>query len=126
MIESSETKDPRRRAISWIKAATKDFIEFPVHVQMRILTALVIAAHGRKADFAKPMKGFGSGVHEIAFQYQSNAYRTVYVLDLDTDIWVVHSFQKKSKKGIRTPKPEIEKIRSRIIALKEMLRDERA
>jgi phage-related protein len=54
------------RPISWIKAARKDFEEFPEQAQMEILRALTIAAEGQKADTAKPMKGLGSGVFEIA------------------------------------------------------------
>ena len=71
---------------------------------------------------AKPMKGLGPGVHEIALAYQSDAYRTVYAVKLGEDISVVHAFQKKSTKGIKTPKREIDLIRSRIRQLKEQLR----
>ena len=124
MVDSFEMKAPKRRAISWLKAARKGFDEFPAQAQIRILTALEIASNGRKADIAKPMTGFGSAIFEIALQYQRNAYRTIYGLDLDRDIWVIHAFKKKSKKGIRTPKQEIETIRFRIIALKEMSKDE--
>jgi phage-related protein len=54
--------------------------------------------------------------------YRGNAYRTVYAVQLAEDIWVVHAFQKKSTKGIKTPKHEIDLIRERISRLKEMLR----
>ncbi len=83
---------------------------FPKGAQTRMLNALEIAAAGRKADIAKPMKGLGRGVFEIALPYQTNAYRTMYTLVVGHDIWVVHAFQKKSKTGIKTPKHEIEKI----------------
>lgn len=89
-----------------------------------MLAALEIVAAGRKADIAKPMKGLGAGVMEIALRYQTNAYRTIYALELDKDIWVIHAFQKKSKTGVKTPKPEIDKIRTRIKVLKEMLKNE--
>ncbi len=87
-----------------------------------MLTALEITAAGRKADIAKPMKGLGAGVMEIALRHQTDAYRTIYAVKLDEDIWVIHAFQKKSKTGIKTPKPEIDKIRARIRVLKEMLK----
>lgn len=80
---------------------------------------MTIAAEGSKADIAKPMKGLGSGVIEVALAYRSDAYRTVYAVTLGEDIWVVHAFQKKS---IKTPKKEIDLIRSRISQLKEQLR----
>lgn len=87
-----------------------------------MLRALTIAAEGSKSDIAKPMKGLGPGVYEIALAYRSDAYRTVYAVKLGEDIWVVHVFQKKSTKGIKTPKREVDLIRSRISQLKEQLR----
>lgn len=110
------------RAISWIKAAHKEFGKFPKGAQTIILRALTIAAEGSKADIAKPIKGLSSGVIEIALAYRSDAYRTVYAVTLGEDIWVVHAFQKKSSRGIKTPKKEIDLIRSRISQLKEQLR----
>jgi len=83
---------------------------------------LTIAAEGSKADIAKPMKGLGPGVIEVALAYRSDAYRTVYAVTMGEDIWVVHAFQKKSTRGIKTPKKEIDLIRSRISQLKEQLR----
>jgi phage-related protein len=112
-------RDTRR--ISWIKAALKEFEDFPEGARLEILRALTIAAEGGKADIAKPLKGFESGIFEIALPYRRDAYRTVYAVQLDTDIWVVHAFQKKSKTGIKTPKAEIDLIRARLRRLKEML-----
>ena len=105
-----------------MKAALKDFGKFPEDVQEQITTALRIAARGEKADCAKPMKGLGAGVFEIALRYRKDAYRTVYAVQLDDDIWVLHAFQKKSKTGIKTPKPDIDLVRARIKRLKEQLR----
>ncbi|MGQ0662505.1 MAG: type II toxin-antitoxin system RelE/ParE family toxin [Pseudomonadota bacterium] len=104
-----------------MKAARRDFEEFPAGAQIEILRALTIAAEGRKADTAKPMKGFGSGIYEVALAWRGNAYRAVYAVPIDEAVWVVHAFQKKSKTGIKTPKAEIDLIRHRLIRLKEML-----
>ncbi len=109
------------RPISWIKAARKDFEDFPEGARLEILRALTIAAEGGKADVAKPLKGFESGILEIALPYRRDAYRVVYALQLDKDIWVVHAFQKKSKTGIKTPKEEIDLVRARLKRLKEVL-----
>src|SRR2546426_10963142 len=108
------------RPISWIKAARKDFADFPQGAQTEILSALTIAAEGRKADIAKPLQGLGSGVFEIALAWRGNAYRAVYAVQIGQDIWVVHAFQKKSKTGIKTPRQEIDLIRERLKRLKEM------
>ena len=86
------------------------------------LAALTIAAEGSKADIAKPLKGLGSGVMEIALPYRGNAFRVVYAVQLGEDVWVVHAFQKKSTQGIKTPKHEIDLISERMKRLKEMLR----
>jgi phage-related protein len=110
------------RPVSWIGAARKAFETFPGGAQLEIERALTYAAEGRKADIAKPMKGLGSGVHEIAVRFRTDAYRAVYAVRIGTDIWVVHAFQKKAKTGIKTPKHETDVIRARIKRLREMLK----
>lgn len=107
------------RPISWFKAALKDFEAFPQGAQTEILRALTVAAEGRKADIAKPMKGLGSSVFEVALKYRSDAYRTVYAVQLANEIWVLHAFQKKSKQGIKTPRKELDVIRERLKRLRE-------
>lgn len=112
----------KTRPISWIAQARKEFEKFPDEAQSVCLSALTIAAEGEKADIAKPLKGMGSGVFEIALPHRGNAYRVVYTVQLGEEIWVVHAFQKKSVRGIQTPHREVELIRDRLKRLKEMLR----
>jgi len=64
-------------SISWLSAARKEFDAFLEGAQAICLTALTIAAEGGKADIAKPLKGLGSGVMEIALPYRGNALRVV-------------------------------------------------
>ena len=104
-----------------MKGALRDFLEFPEAVQDQISFALRAAAAGEKADTAKPMKGFGSGVFEIALRHRGDAFRAVYAVQLDPDVWVLHAFQKKSKSGIKTPRQEIDLVHERIKRLKEQL-----
>src|ERR1017187_8389396 len=111
----------RTRPVSWIGAALKEFKKFPLDAQTTCLTALTIAAEGGKADIAKPMHGFGSGVFEIALPLQGDAFRVVYAVQLAEEIWVLHAFQKKSTQGIKTPKREVDLIGERLKRLKEML-----
>ena len=59
-----------------------------------------------------------SGVFQIAIRHRTDAWRVVYVAELAGGLWVIHAFQKKSKVGIRTPKPEIDLIVSRLARLK--------
>jgi phage-related protein len=66
------------REIAWIRAARKEFEKFPIPAQRIMARALTVAAEGSKADIAKPMKGLGTGIFEIAPPYRSDAYRTIY------------------------------------------------
>ncbi len=85
------------------------------------LGALTIAAEGAKADIAKQMQGLGSGIFEIALPFKGDAYRVVYAVQLGDDIWVLHAFQKKAKRGSATPKSEIALVKERLKRLKELL-----
>jgi len=110
------------RAISWIKAARKEFESFPDGARMDILAALEIAADGRKPSSAKALKGFESGVFEIALPFRGDAFRVIYAVQIGDDLWVIHAFQKKSKTGIKTPQHEIDLVRQRLRQLKDALR----
>lgn len=112
------------RNISWIRAARRDFEDFPKDVQSDMLDALTVAAEGGKSESekAKPFKGVDGGVFEIAMRYRSDAFRALYAVKIDVDIWVIHAFQKKSKSGIKTPQLEIDLIRDRLKRLKEALK----
>lgn len=109
------------RPISWIKAARKEFERFPLEAKSICLTALTIAAEGGKADMAKPFRGLGSGVLEIALPWRGNAFRIVYAVQIGDEIWVLHAFQKKSTQGIKTPQHEIDLVEDRLKRLKELL-----
>ena len=110
------------RPVSWIKAARKDFEAFPEGAQDEMLRALTIVAEGGHPAIAKPLKGLGSGVLELALRFRGDAYRVVYTVQLGDDVWVVHAFQKKSKTGIKTPGHELDLVRERLRRLKEMLK----
>jgi phage-related protein len=109
------------RTINWLKAALKNFLDFPQDAQDKASTALTFVAEGAKPDIAKPLVGLGSGVWELAIKSRGDAYRVVYALQIGEEIWVVHAFQKKSKRGIATPKLEIDLVKERIKRLKEQM-----
>jgi phage-related protein len=113
------------RPVSWIRSALRSLEDFPVEIQERCKAALTIAAEGGKADVAKPLHGFGSGVFEIALSHRGEAYRLVYAVQLDVPVWVIHAFQKKSTRGIKTPKHELELIDQRIKQLKRIWKESR-
>ncbi|MEO7247775.1 MAG: type II toxin-antitoxin system RelE/ParE family toxin [Novosphingobium sp.] len=109
------------RNISWLKGALKNFQAFPLTARQKAARALTQIAEGDAPEIAKPLAGLGPGVWELAIKERGDAFRVVYALQLDDDIWVVHAFQKKSTSGIATPKHEIDLVRERIKRLKEAL-----
>ena len=110
------------RPVSWLTPARKAFEAFPDCAGQIVMDALGVAAEGGRGGVAKPMKGLGSGVFEVALPFRGNAFRVVYAVQLGDELWVVHAFQKKSTQGIKTPKHEIDLIKDRLKRLKEMLR----
>jgi phage-related protein len=93
----------------------------PHEAQRICLSALTLAAEGSKADIAKPLAGFGSGIFEIALPFRGDAYRLVYAVQIGQELWVLHAFQKKSTRGIKTPQRDLDVVRERLKRLKEML-----
>ena len=73
---------------------------------------------------AKPFKGVGSGVFEIAIKHDKEAYRTLVAVQLGNYIYVLHAFQKKSTKGISTSKKDIDLIRQRLAEAKEVAKND--
>jgi phage-related protein len=81
---------------------------FPAEAQKIIGDELQLIQSGGIPRDAKPVKGVGSGVVKIALRHPTEAYRTVVAVQLGKKIYVLHAFQKKSKKGIATPKQEVD------------------
>lgn len=111
----------RTRPVSWLKAALKDYERFPEGAQIEMGRALTVVAEGGFPDLAKPLKGFGAAVFELALKYRGDAYRVVYAIRIGEDVWVLHAFQKKAKTGVKTPKAEIDLIEERLKRLKEAM-----
>jgi len=109
------------RPVSWLTPARKAFEEFPEGAREIMLDVLSVAAEGGKVGIAKPKKGLGSGLFEIALPYRGNLFRVVYAAQFGDELWVVHAFQKKSTHGIKTPKHEMDLVRDRLKRLNEIL-----
>jgi phage-related protein len=110
------------RQVIWVGDSKKNLMEFPKDVKVSIGYALSEAQKGRKAGYAKPMTGLGSGVLEIVADHDTDTYRAVYAVKLGDDLYVLHAFKKKSKSGIKTPKSETELVKRRLKQVKEQLR----
>lgn len=111
------------RFVAWVGDSKKRLKEFPKDVQDEIGFALERAQWGQTHHNAKPLRGF-SGVYEIVSDYASNTYRAVYVVNLGDKIYLLHCFQKKSKRGIKTSHKEMDLIRGRLFWAKELARRE--
>lgn len=94
------------RPLFWIRTSLKDLLEFPVEVQGGIGLALSTAQFGGKHKTAKPWKGDGPGIFEVVEDHKGNTYRAVYTVRFAKAVYVLHSFQKKSPKGIATSRPD--------------------
>ena len=106
---------PRIKPVVWIGSAKADLCSFPEEVKDSIGFALYVAQQGGKHSDAKPLKGFaGAGVLEIIEGHDGDTYRAVYTVRLASRVYVLHSFQKKSKSGIATPKAEVNLIKTRL------------
>lgn len=113
------------RTLKWIGSSHKDLMQFPAEVQKEIGYALYVAQMGGLYMNAKPFKGSGAGVYEIVSDYDKNTYRSVYIVNIDDAVYVLHAFQKKSKVGIKTPQEEVNIIKDRLKRLKASLSEMR-
>jgi phage-related protein len=116
----SAEDQPQPKPVHWIGSSRDDLKGFPKDVQRSVGVALWAAQVGSKAPYAKPLKGFaGAGVLEVVDDFDGDTYRAVYTVRFAGVVFVLHAFQKKSKRGIATPKSEIEKIEQRLKRAKE-------
>jgi phage-related protein len=102
------------RPLLWIASSRKDYAGFPPAVQETIGFELFLAQTGQHPPSAKPLKGLGGRVVEIIEEYEGNAYRAVYAVRFETAVYVLHCFNKKSKRGIKTPQSDVELVRRRL------------
>jgi phage-related protein len=108
------------RPVRWIGSSKDDLSAFPEEVKRRVGGGLWDAQLGLKAPFAKPLKGFGgASVLEIIDDFDGDTYRAVYTVRFAGVVYVLHAFQKKSKKGLATPRHELNLVKDRLKAAKE-------
>jgi len=114
------------KPLHWIGSAKKDLMAMPDPVQQIFRFALYNAQIGLLHPAAKPLKGFGSaGVLEIVEDWRGNAYRAVDTVRLADAVYVLHCFNKKSRQGIETPRPDMDLIRERLKQAEKMAKGTR-
>ena len=104
----------------WVGDSKAKLREFPQSVQKDIGDALFFAQAGSMSPAAKPFKGVGSGVFEIRADSRTDTYRAVYAVKIGERFYVLHCFQKKSRRGMKTPKKEVDLIKRRLRMAQEL------
>ena len=103
------------KPLAWIGSSKKDLMALPLAVRKFFGHALDFAQRGDKHDAAKVLKGFGgAGVLELVEDDQDGTYRAVYTVKFAEAVFVLHCFNKKSKRGSETPKEDMDIIRARL------------
>ena len=123
-MDEDDIEVPVLRRLVWMGNSKRSIQAFPGGAQKIIGDELQLIQFGGMPKDARSFKGLGSGVFEIAVQFIGDAYRTVVAVQLGEKTYVLHAFQKKSKKGIATPKREVDLIKQRYAEAKELAENE--
>ncbi|MDP2391395.1 MAG: type II toxin-antitoxin system RelE/ParE family toxin [Acidobacteriota bacterium] len=105
---------PLLKPVIWLGDSLRALKTFPALVQDEMGYAVYVAQCGDKHVSAKPVKGLGPGVLEVVTDHRGDTFRSVYTVRFADRVFVLHAFQKKSKRGIATPKADIELIKQRL------------
>ncbi len=105
---------PGERPLYWVGSAKRNLLAFPEAVKDGVGAALSVAQFGGKHPAAKPWKGTGTGVLEIVEDHDGNTYRAVYTVRFRLAVYVLHCFQKMSRSGIQTSRPDVELVSQRL------------
>ena len=104
------------KQLHWVGSSRDDLKAFEDEVRRHIGFALYQAQIGLKHRDAKPLSGIGPGILEVVARYDKDTYRAVYTVRFAKAVYVLHAFQKKSKRRIATPQRDIELVRERLKA----------
>ncbi|WP_250124160.1 type II toxin-antitoxin system RelE/ParE family toxin [Chroococcidiopsis sp. CCMEE 29] len=113
MADGEDVPEVPLRPLVWMGDSRKNIRAFPQEVRASVGYALQLVQAGETPLDVKPFKGVGSGVYEIVKRYDTDTYRAVYAVKIGEKIYVLHAFQKKSKKGIKTPQTDVDLIKQR-------------
>lgn len=120
----TDFKTPIIRPVVWMGNSRKNLMKFPNDVKKIIGDELQLLQFGGKPRSLKPFKGVGKGVFEIVTDFDTDTYRTVVAVKISEKVYILHAFKKKSKKGIETPKSDVDLIKSRYRDAQEAAKDE--
>jgi phage-related protein len=107
-------RDPGEKPLFWVGFAKEDLLEFPEAIKDELGAALSVAQFGGKHPSAKPWRGEGPGIFEIVEDHRGDTYRAIYSVKFEHALYVLHAFQEKSPKGIKTAQTDVELISKRL------------
>ena len=122
--DETEIGAPVIRPLVWLGNSRREIQGFPIEAKKLIGDELQLMQFGGMPKDAKPLKGIGSGVFEIAIRHGGKAYRVMLALQLGPRIYVLHAFQKKSKRGVATTKQDVDLVKQRYKEAKELAANE--
>lgn len=111
---------PPKKALVWIGSSKRDLIAMPIALRKDFGVALDIAQQGLTPEGAKLLKGKVAGATQLSEDYRGDTWRAVYTVELEDWLYVLHCFQKKSKKGAETPKADLDLIETRLKAARAL------
>ena len=115
------TGQPLLKPVIWVGSTRKDLREFPEPVQDHVGYALYAAQRGSRHRDTKTLSGFsGAGVVEVVTDFRGDTFRAVYTVRFAGAVYVLHTFQKKSKTGRETPRRDLELIEQRLREAEEI------
>lgn len=112
------------KPVEWVGSSRTDLKRFPDPVKDHMGFAIHQAQAGLTHRDAKPLKGFGSGMLEVVSRHDGDTFRAVDTIRRETAVYVLHAFQKEARRGIATPKKELDLIRQRLKAAERHHRNE--
>ena len=110
----AKQKLPELKPLLWVGDTRRVVRKFPKAVKVTLGSALAVAQMGEKHPASKPWKGEGPGVFEIVEDDQGSTYRAIYTVQFGDVVYALYAFQKKSRKGIKTPQQDVENVRRRL------------
>ncbi|AXS39104.1 type II toxin-antitoxin system RelE/ParE family toxin [Breoghania sp. L-A4] len=109
-----EAKRRSLKELRWVGSSYDDYMTFPQQVHDRVGYSLHRAQEGKVPRHSKKLKGAQGGAIEIIANHDGDTFRAVYTVNFADVLYVLHAFKKKSRKGIATPKPDLDLITRRL------------
>ncbi|TFL09979.1 type II toxin-antitoxin system RelE/ParE family toxin [Pusillimonas caeni] len=89
------------KPLSFVASSLKDLRMMPADVRHALGIELMVVQHGGIPSDFKPILSVGAGIYEIRYRDANGAFRVIYVAKFADAVYVLHAFQKKTRKTSR-------------------------